>query len=126
MGFYLNEPSDYFTDIEEAMSNALGRIYMTSPREWDLMSKWEARVPLHIVLGAIKECCKGSVRSLAYCEKVVEQRYDEWKRSQVGKSTLPDVEVKCLTCNDTREVTRKPVDAEFDWQLEFVPCEECK
>lgn len=34
-------------------------------------------------------------------------------------------EPKCSTCKDAGEVPTKPKNAQFDWQVEFIPCPDC-
>jgi len=119
-GFYLTEPDPYFTDIE----SLVGR--MLSPKEWVLIEQWQKNIPLHIVIRTVAECLKTKpdIRSLLYCEKAVERSFAEWSAAQVGRNTNEKV-YKCPACFDTKEISRKPENAEFDWQLEFVECQEC-
>ena len=70
------------------MTEAMGRPYRTSPVEWQMLSEWGAKIPLHIVLNAITECfsSKKDIRSLNYCKTAVERLFGEWQTAQVGKS----------------------------------------
>lgn len=36
-----------------------------------------------------------------------------------------DAAPRCSTCNDTREIPHKPQNAQYDWELEFIPCPDC-
>ena len=118
-GFHLTEPDTYFTDIE----SCLGR--MMSPKDWVLVDQWQKRIPLHVVIRTVEECLKAKpdIRSLLYCAKAVERAFGEWSAAQIGRQEYVEKVYNCNTCFDTGEISRKPENAEFEWQLEFVKCE---
>lgn len=123
MGFYLNQPSEYFTQIESLFSQLRGRAFRASPKDWNLMSEWEKVIPIHLVEGAIKECFSknGEINSLSYCAAAVEKRHQEWLKSQVGGEAEEKV-YGCGECFDTGIVMVKPDNAEYDWQLVEKVC----
>lgn len=130
MGFYLNQPDSFFTDIEAAFGCERGKPYRSSPKDWQLMQTWQtAGIPLHVVTRAIKDCFKrkSDIGSLAYCANAVEREHGDWKASQVGVAVVvQETPVSCEVCNDLGEVPQKPENAIYDWQLEFVPCPACQ
>lgn len=113
----------YFTDIENAFGQHRGKAYRASPKDWALMSSWKETVPLHIVLSTLSECFKSNpnIYSLSYCANEIEKRHAEWLKSQVGAGEVEKV-YNCDLCFDTGEVSRKPVDAQFEWELEWKSC----
>jgi hypothetical protein len=48
------------------------------------------------------------------------------KTPDVGKSTVDTVDPNCQTCNDLGQITQKPGDAKYEWQVEFIPCPDCQ
>ncbi len=119
---------EYHTDIENAFIRCRGKKIMLNPSDWKLMTKWKDEgIPLHIVVRGIESTFKGhdrSISSLGFCVDAIEAEYKSYKNSHVGES-IRVAPVQCTNCFDTKEVTRKKADAEFDWQLEFVACPEC-
>lgn len=123
MGFYLNAPSDYFIEVESFFSQLRGRDFRISPKDWQLLGDWEKVIPLHLVLGALKECFSrnGEINSLSYCAGAVEKKHQEWLKSQVGVEAEEKV-YGCDQCFDTGVVMVKPDNAEYDWQLVESEC----
>lgn len=62
----------------------------------------------------------------AYLIAVLKGRTQDKAKSQVGKHTEPETKVECKTCSDTGEVSQKPRVAKYDWEIEIVPCPDCK
>lgn len=118
-GFYLNQPDDYFTEIESQRGK------MISPIDWAIIESWKDRgIPLHLVLRVMQNA---SVKpnSIKYYAPALEDAFISWQSSQVGAATIIEPEFICQTCHDTKEVGRKPDNADYDWQLEFVECPHC-
>lgn len=87
---------NYFTEIEETFVRRRGRNLFLSPLDWALMESWkERKIPLRIILRGINNVFDTveknpnrmrSIKSLAYCKDEVESLFEDWRRSQVGKS----------------------------------------
>jgi hypothetical protein len=86
--------SNYLSQIETEFSRGRGRSSQLSPLDWNLaQSWWDSGIPLHVVLGAMEELFrkhaeqkrKNPINSLRYFTSAVEQRFDDWKSTQVGK-----------------------------------------
>ncbi|MCB1023534.1 MAG: hypothetical protein KDB79_04035, partial [Acidobacteria bacterium] len=88
---------NYFTEIEETFIRRRGRHLFLSPIDWALMEKWkEQGIPLRIILRGINNVFDSveknptrarSIKSLTYCRDEVESLFNDWRGSQVGKST---------------------------------------
>lgn len=123
----------YHTDIESAFIQRRGQSLFLSPKDWQLMSDWKNRnVPLHCVLTAIDEVFidrqgKGKISSLAYITNAVESKYQQWMDGRTGAAVEAEPQqFNCKRCCDLGEIDRKPENAEFDWQLEWIPCPDCQ
>jgi hypothetical protein len=116
----------YFSDIEATFIRCRGKSLFLSPRDWALMEQWEKmEIPLHIVNTAIEDVCKTKQpTTLAYCQPAVERSFEIWLDSQVGKCDFADIEVECMTCHDSKEVTR--IKEGTLYQCELIPCPDCK
>lgn len=86
----------YYTEIEETFIRRRGRSLLLSPIDWALIDDWKERgIPLHIALRAIENVFDAfdknprirTIKSLMYCREEIEAQYDEWRKSQIGKST---------------------------------------
>lgn len=89
------EISNYLSTIENEFSRLRGRSSLLSPLDWTEAEKWETDgIPLHIVLGAMGDGFKqfaaqqrkGEINSIRYFIPIVNQKFAEWKESQVGKN----------------------------------------
>ena len=86
---------NYYTEIEETFVRRRGKNLLLSPIDWALIEGWQERgIPLHVALRAIENVFDGydkkptgrSVKGLLYCREEIEAQYEEWLRSQTGKS----------------------------------------
>lgn len=87
---------NYFTEIEDTFVRRRGKHLFLSPLDWALIDGWKERgIPLHIVLRSIESVFDvydrqpagtRSIKSLFYCREEIEAQYNEWLKSQVGKS----------------------------------------
>jgi hypothetical protein len=54
----------------------------------------------------------------------------EYYKEALGKKKFtnrePERAINCIECFDNGTVMRKPVDAQYDWQLEPIPCPKCR
>jgi hypothetical protein len=87
---------NYFTEIEDTFVRRRGKHLFLSPMDWALMETWKQQgIPLHIVLRGIERSFdsyeskprKRTVKSLLYCQEVVEAQYAEWTEARVGASS---------------------------------------
>ena len=124
-GFYLNQPDEYFTDIEDAISRQRGKRYQANPLDWATMQAWKDRgIPVHLVLRVVDKSSE-IIRSLSYHTAAVENSFTEYLKSHTGAPAI-ESPVICEQCFDTGEVVVTDPDAEFTWQLKFISCEVCK
>jgi len=124
-GFFLNQVDSYFTDIEDAVSRQRGKRYTANPLDWATMEAWKDRgIQLPVVLRVIAKAQDG-IKSLSFHTAAIEKEHAEWLKGQAGASVAVAV-AGCSTCNDSGEMIRKPSNAQFDWELEFVPCGACQ
>ncbi|MFN0140553.1 MAG: hypothetical protein ACKVQW_10780 [Pyrinomonadaceae bacterium] len=87
---------NYFTEIEETFVRRRGKHLFLSPLDWALIDGWKERgIPLHIVIRSIESVFDvyerqpvgtRSIKTLFYCREEIESQYNEWLKSQVGKS----------------------------------------
>lgn len=86
---------NYFTEIEETFIRRRAKNLLLSPLDWALMEVWQERgIPLHIVIRAIEQVFDHfeknpgprTIKGLMFCREEVEAQYDEWLKSQAGKS----------------------------------------
>lgn len=86
---------NYFTEIEETFVRRRGKNLLLSPIDWALIETWQERgIPLHVALRAIENVFDGwekkratrTIKGLMYCREEIEAQYEEWVRSQAGKS----------------------------------------
>jgi hypothetical protein len=86
---------NYYTEIEEAFVRRRGKNLLLSPLDWALIESWQQRgIPLHVALRAIENVFDGfdkspkprTIKGLLYCREEIEAQYEEWQRSQTGKS----------------------------------------
>lgn len=86
---------NYYTEIEETFVRRRGRNLLLSPIDWALIETWQERgIPLHVALRAIENVFDGfdkkpstrTIKGLMYCREEIEAQYEEWVRSQTGKS----------------------------------------
>lgn len=86
---------NYYTEIEETFVRRRGKNLILSPLDWALIETWQERgIPLHIVLRAIENVFDGfdkkpttrTIKGLMYCREEVEAQFEEWLRSQTGRS----------------------------------------
>lgn len=93
---------NYFTEIEDTFVRRRGKHLFLSPLDWALIEVWQERgIPLHIVLRSIESVFDvfdkqpagtRTIKSLFYCREEIEAQYQEWLRSQAGKSKAEDDE----------------------------------
>lgn len=122
-GFYLNQPDPFFTDIEDAVTRQRGKRFQASPKDWATMETWKVRgVPAHLIQRVIANT-RDKINTLSFHVEAVEREYADWLKGQTGRSVA--VAVSCAECGDSKEVARRPANAIYDYQLEFVPCEVC-
>ena len=87
---------NYFTEIEDTFVRRRGKHLFLSPLDWALIDGWKERgIPLHIVIRSIESVFDvydrqpagtRSIKTLFYCREEIESQYNEWLKSQVGKS----------------------------------------
>jgi hypothetical protein len=87
---------NYFTEIEETFVRRRGKHLFLSPLDWALIDGWKERgIPLHIVIRSIESVFDvydrqpagtRTIKTLFYCREEIEAQYNEWTKSQVGKS----------------------------------------
>lgn len=86
---------NYYTEIEETFVRRRGKNLLLSPIDWAMMESWQERgIPLHVALRAIENVFDGfdkkpgprTIKGLLYCREEIEAQYEEWLRSQTGKS----------------------------------------
>lgn len=53
-------------------------------------------------------------------------RTNGYRPFDAGKPQAIETQFTCKKCLDTGEVTQKPRNAKYDWELEAVPCPDCK
>lgn len=88
---------NYFTEIEETFVRRRGKHLFLSPLDWALIDGWKERgIPLHIVIRSIEAVFDvydrqpvgtRSIKTLFYCREEIESQYNEWLKSQVGRSS---------------------------------------
>lgn len=88
---------NYFTEIEDTFVRRRGKHLFLSPLDWAMIDAWKERgIPLHIVIRSIESVFDvydkqpagtRSIKSLFYCREEIEVQYNEWTKSQVGKSS---------------------------------------
>lgn len=87
---------NYFTEIEETFIRRRAKNLFLSPLDWALMEVWQEKgIPLHIVIRAVEQVFDvfdknpgpRTIKGLMFCREEVEAQYDEWLKSQAGKST---------------------------------------
>jgi len=87
---------NYFTEIEETFVRRRGKHLLLSPLDWAMIDAWKERgIPLHIVIRSIESVFDvydrqpvgtRTIKTLFYCREEIEAQYNEWLKSQVGKS----------------------------------------
>ncbi len=86
---------NYYTEIEETFVRRRGKNLLLSPLDWALIEGWQERgIPLHVAIRAIENVFDGydknpttrTVKGLLYCREEIEAQYEEWVRSQAGRS----------------------------------------
>ena len=86
---------NYYTEIEETFVRRRGKHLLLSPIDWAMIESWQERgIPLHVALRAIENVFDGfdkkpgprTIKGLLYCREEIEAQYEEWVRSQTGKS----------------------------------------
>jgi hypothetical protein len=87
---------NYYTEIEETFVRRRNKHLFLSPLDWALIEQWQERgIPLHIVIRSIESVfdiydqqppATRSIKSLFYCREEIEVQYEEWRRSQAGRS----------------------------------------
>lgn len=86
---------NYFTEIEETFIRRRGKNLFLSPIDWAVMETWQEKgIPLHIVLRSIEQVFDNfeknpsprTIKGLMFCREEVEAQYDEWLKSQAGKT----------------------------------------
>ena len=86
---------NYYTEIEETFVRRRGKNLLLSPIDWALIEGWQQRgIPLHVALRAIENVFDGydkrptgrTIKGLLYCREEIEAQFEEWLRSQTGKS----------------------------------------
>ncbi len=86
---------NYYTEIEETFVRRRGKNLLLSPIDWAMIESWQERgIPLHVALRAIENVFDGfdkkpgprTIKGLLYCREEIEAQYEEWVRSQTGKS----------------------------------------
>lgn len=54
----------------------------------------------------------------------------EYYKDQLGKKKFvnnePERTIQCLECFDNGQVSRKPENAQYDWEMEFIDCPRCR
>lgn len=89
---------NYYTEIEETFVRRRGKNLFLSPIDWALMETWQEKgIPLHVAIRAIEQVFDNfeknpsprTIKGLMFCREEVEAGYEEWLKSQAGKS--PDV-----------------------------------
>ena len=87
---------NYFTEIEDAFIRRRGKNLFLSPIDWALMETWQDKgIPLHVVIRAIEQVFDNfeknpsprTIKGLMFCREEVEVQYDEWLKSQAGKTS---------------------------------------
>ncbi len=93
--------ASYFSEIASAFAAHRGEPYCLSPLDWALIERWHKDgIPLPVVLRAITQTFATRaqnaashpqgrprpVRSLAYCRQAVEEAFQAYRASQVGKT----------------------------------------
>ncbi|HET7433089.1 MAG TPA: hypothetical protein VFN10_00105 [Thermoanaerobaculia bacterium] len=90
----------YFDEIEAHFALRRGTPFIVSPKDWELMKKWQAEgIPLPVVIEAIdavfeKNETSGrrkTISSLSYCRHSVKELWQERRALQVGEgSSTPE------------------------------------
>lgn len=88
---------NYFTEIEDTFVRRRGKHLFLSPLDWALIDGWKERgIPLHIVIRSIESVFDvydrqpvgtRTIKTLFYCREEIEAQYNDWTKSQVGKSS---------------------------------------
>jgi hypothetical protein len=91
------EPPDepgYLAAVEARLAELAGAPLVLSTRDWERVRRWRQRgIPLAVVLRSLGDVLGGRppeeaperARSLAYCERAVEQRWKSAREGQVGR-----------------------------------------
>lgn len=89
---------NYFTEVEDTFVRRRGKHLFLSPLDWAMIESWQDRgIPLHIVIRSIESVFDvydkqpesmrtRTIKSLFYCREEIEAQYNEWLKSQTGKS----------------------------------------
>ena len=87
---------NYFTEIEDTFIRRRNKHLFLSPLDWALIEGWQERgIPLHIVIRSVESVFDvfdkqpvgtRTIKSLFYCREEVEVQFNEWAKSQAGKS----------------------------------------
>jgi hypothetical protein len=86
---------NYFTEVEETFIRRRGKNLFLSPIDWALMETWQEKgIPLHVVIRAIEQVFDNfeknpsprTIKGLMFCREEIEAQYDEWLKSQAGKT----------------------------------------
>ena len=87
---------NYFTEIEDVFIRRRGKNLFLSPIDWALMETWQEKgIPLHVVIRAIEQVFDNfekspsprTIKGLMFCREEVEAQYEEWLKSQAGKTS---------------------------------------
>jgi hypothetical protein len=90
----LPEEPEYLAAVEARLSELARAPLVLSTRDWERVRRWRQRgIPLQIVLRSLGDALGGRhqgealerVRSLAYCERAVEQRWKAAREGAVGR-----------------------------------------
>jgi hypothetical protein len=92
---------EYLAAVEAKLSELAGTPLILSPRDWERVRRWRARaIPIEVVRRALDDVLGGdrernndaairSPRSLAYCERAVEQRFQSQRDGAIGRRGAP-------------------------------------
>jgi len=99
VAYAVNNPFQYFGEIEEHFQRRRGAVLLASNLDWVLMETWkDAGIPLEAVLRGIDVAFEKfekrpqafrKVNSLAYCAQAVLEQAEQMKEAAVGTSDAP-------------------------------------
>lgn len=69
---------------------------------------------------------KNSVDPKTFLIGVLQAGKKDQVKLQIGKPQETVQKFNCKKCLDTQEITQKPRNAKYDWEIESAPCPDCK
>ncbi len=86
---------NYIAEVSDLFLQRRGTTLGLSPLDWQIISDWEKQeIPLKIILRSMNEVFdrlqqsnkKTKIKSLEYFQEAIEENYENWLQTQVGKA----------------------------------------